>query len=224
MVKRSLRPYGSDLINSCSTLPLGSKVFATFCFGRCSKVISQCCRPQQPMWESWKTCILLSSSVIHAAFHIPLLFQKHNSARTQFPTALPNARGLMPIHQFLVNNFLLTACQTCFPLKTSSRPDVQISHGEVSISSEGRDKDERFPILQVSGPFLHEKMGLQGIQQETLHPKHAITFLPFHSGQVTPYLYLKKVITFSCPNFTAVLHYSTDAAIPEKLFSETPRD
>jgi len=130
----------------------------------------------------------------------------------------------MPIRQFLVNNFLLTVCQTYFPPKTSSRPDAQISHGKVSIGSEGRDKDERFPILQVSGPFLHEKVCLQGIQRETLHPKHAITSLPFHSGQVTPYLCLQKLITFSCPKFTVVFRYSMDVAVLEQLFSEAPPD
>lgn len=39
--------------------------------------------------------LFLASSVIHASFQIPLLFQKHKT-RTWFHTTLPNARGLMP--------------------------------------------------------------------------------------------------------------------------------
>lgn len=161
----------------------------------------------------WYTC---------ASFQIPLFFRS-TKLEPSFLQHFPMP-GDWCQQQFLVNNFLLTACQTRFPLKTSSLPDVQISHGEVSMGSEARDKDERFPVLQVSGPFLHEKLCLRGIQQDTLHPKHAITSLPFHSGQVTPYLYLKKIITLSCPSFRVVLHYSTDAAILEQLFSDAPPD
>lgn len=129
-----------------------------------------------------------------------LIFVDVGSVRTQLPTVLLR---VMPIHWFLVNSCLLTVCQACFPPKTSSRPDVQISHGEVSMGSEGRDKDERIPFL-ISSPFLYEKVCLQGIQQ-AFHTKHAITSLPFHSGQVTPHFYL-KIIILSCPNFTAALH------------------
>jgi len=138
-----------------------------------------------------------------ARYFLPLFFVDVGSGWTQLPTVLLSDRRVMPIHWFLVNSCLLTVCQACFPAKTSSRPDVQISHGEVSMGSEGRDKDERFPVL-ISGPFLYEKVCLQGIQQ-TFHTKHAITSLPFHSGQVTPHLYL-KIIILSCPSFTTVLH------------------
>lgn len=220
----SLRPYSLDLIHSYSTLPLGSKGFATFFFfAGAAKGCPGAADPNNLCEKAGKYIYLfLASSVIHASFQIPLFFRS-TKLEPSFLQHFPMP-GDWCQQQFLVNNFLLTARQTCFPLKTSSLPDVQISHGEVSMGSEARDKDERFPALQVSGPFLHEKLCLRGIQQDTLHPKHAITSLPFHSGQVTPYLYLKKIITLSCPSFRVVLHYSTDAAILEQLFSDAPPD
>lgn len=173
MVKTSLQPYSSD--SFLQHFPLRDE-------GICYLLFLQMQQGDLPLLHptTWKIHILISSFSCDTCCFSDSSFPGHNSARTQFPTTLPNARGLMPIHRFLSNNFCsFTVSQTCFQLKSSRHPDVQISHGEVLMGSEGRDNDERFPVLQVSGPFLHEKVGLQLNHWENLHPNHAITSLHF---------------------------------------------
>lgn len=171
MVKTSLQPYSSDLIDSYSTIPLGRKVFAIFFFSDAARW-SPSVAPNNLHEKAGKYIYLFLPSP--AAFQIPV-FQGTIQPEPSFP------HFPMPIHHFLSNNFRLTVSQTCSQLKTSSHPDVQISHGEVLMGSEERDNDERFLVLWVSGHFRHEKVGLQLIHWENLltsKPCHHLFALP----------------------------------------------
>lgn len=148
-------------------------------------MISQCHWPQQSMWESQKNTYTYYFLLLQRMLLFRFLFSDRSTIQLEpsFPQHFPAPRGLMPIHRFLVNSFLMRVCQTCFPLKTSSHPDApKLYMGRWAQKKEIKMKGSLFCRS------FSEKMCLQGIQGQALHPKHAIIFFPFYSGQVTPYL------------------------------------